>query len=160
MRNWIQTQIFEEDHIEEYNYFRGLFKIRMRQLRDSLVKSRITKEKWDRKKKRLVTLREKFYKKSREAILQLRGTRANLRQQRRNVNRLHGLSARTIRRFPLLTADESHVGDQCSICMEDIDVGRRMRRLTCDGHHCFCQECIEGWFFEHKTCPLCRHVFV
>ena len=57
------------------------------------------------------------------------------------------------------TADETHVGDQCSICMEDIDVGRRMRRLTCDGQHYFCQECIEGWFAEHKTCPLCRHKF-
>ena len=70
-----------------------------------------------------------------------------------------GLTPRRIRRFKLFTADESHVGDQCSICLEDIDVSRRMRRLTCDGQHYFCQECIEGWFAEHNTCPLCRHKF-
>ena len=70
-----------------------------------------------------------------------------------------GLTQRRIERFRLFVADETHVSDQCSICMEDIDVGRRMRRLTCDGQHYFCQECIEGWFTEHNTCPLCRHIF-
>ena len=70
-----------------------------------------------------------------------------------------GLTARRIRRFQLFTADETHVGDQCSICIEDVKVGRRMRRLSCDGRHAFCQDCIEGWFREHNTCPLCRHAF-
>ena len=70
-----------------------------------------------------------------------------------------GLTARRIRRFHLFTADETHVGDQCSICIEDVKVGRRMRRLSCDGRHAFCQDCIEGWFREHNTCPLCRHAF-
>ena len=70
-----------------------------------------------------------------------------------------GLTPRRIRRFQVFTADETHVGDQCSICMEDIDVGRNMIRLTCDGQHYFCQECIERWFADHNTCPLCRHKF-
>ena len=70
-----------------------------------------------------------------------------------------GLTPRRIRRFQVFTADETHVGDQCSICMEEIDVGRRMRRLTCDGQHYFCQHCIEGWFADHNSCPLCRHKF-
>ena len=70
-----------------------------------------------------------------------------------------GLTTRSVRRFHLYTADETHVGDQCKICLEDVGVGRRMRRLTCDGMHCFCKECIEVWFANHNTCPLCRHVF-
>lgn len=32
-------------------------------------------------------------------------------------------------------------------------------RLDCDGKHEFCRKCIEGWFKEHTTCPLCRHQF-
>ena len=71
----------------------------------------------------------------------------------------NGLTPKLIRRFQLFTADETHVGRQCSICMEEIDFDRRLRRLTCDGQHYFCQECFEGWFAEHKTYPLCRHMF-
>ena len=84
----------------------------------------------------------------------------NAIEQDENDIQSHGLSKETINTFNLFTTDESHVGDQCSICMEEIDFGRIMRRLTCDGQHYFCQQCIEGWFAEHNTCPICRHVFV
>ena len=43
--------------------------------------------------------------------------------------------------------------------MEDIEIGRKMMRLNCDGQHTFCQVCIERWFADHNTCPNCRHVF-
>ena len=43
------------------------------------------------------------------------------------------------------------------ICMEDIEIGRNVMRLDCDGHHTFCQVCIEGWFSKHNTCPICRY---
>ena len=83
----------------------------------------------------------------------------NAIEQEENDVQSQGLNTETIQAFKIFTTDESHVGDQCSICMEDVDVGRRMRRLTCDGQHYFCQECIEGWFAKHNTCPLCRHKF-
>ena len=58
--------------------------------------------------------------------------------------------------FKRFTADESIVGDQCMICMEEIELGRNMMRLNCDGQHFFCQVCIRGWFEDHDTCPICR----
>ena len=70
-----------------------------------------------------------------------------------------GLTPQRIQQFEPFQADESFVGDQCVICMEDIEVGRNMTRLDCDGHHTFCQVCIEGWFSGHNTCPICRHRF-
>ena len=70
-----------------------------------------------------------------------------------------GLSPERIQKFTQFTADQSHVGDECAICMGDIEIGRNMMRLNCDGQHTFCQVCIEGWFADHKTCPLCRHKF-
>ena len=70
-----------------------------------------------------------------------------------------GLSPERIQKFTKFTADESHVGDQCSICIENFEIGRNMMRLDCDGKHAFCQVCIEGWFADHKTCPLCRQMF-
>ena len=57
------------------------------------------------------------------------------------------------------TADKSSIGDQCAICMEDVEVGRKMVRLGCKGQHTFCQICIEEWFTKQKTCPICRHKF-
>ena len=70
-----------------------------------------------------------------------------------------GLLPERIQQFEQFQADESFVGDQCAICMEDFEIGRNMMRLDCDGQHTFCQVCIEGWFAEHNTCPICRHIF-
>ena len=70
-----------------------------------------------------------------------------------------GLSSERIQNFAHFTADESHVGDQCAICQENYEIGRNMMRLDCDGRHTFCQVCIEGWFADHRRCPICRHMF-
>ena len=70
-----------------------------------------------------------------------------------------GLTPQRIQQFEQFQADDSFVGDQCVICMEDIEIGRNMMRLDCDGQHTFCQSCIEGWLADHNTCPVCRHKF-
>ena len=70
-----------------------------------------------------------------------------------------GVTFQRIQQFEQFQADESHVGDQCAICMEEINIGRKMMRLECDGQHTFCKVCIEGWFADHNTCPICRHIF-
>ena len=110
-------------------------------------------------KEALDRLKNELYRKSRNIKGQALRVFVNFYQLQRTIGRKSGLTTAKIQRFRLFTADETHVGDQCSICMGDIDVGRRMRRLTCDGQHSFCQECIEGWFAEHNTCPICRHKF-
>ena len=76
------------------------------------------------------------------------------------VNAHKGLTPERIQQFERFTADESFVDDQCVICMEEIEIGRNMMRLDCDGQHTFCQVCIERWFNDHKTCPICRHNFL
>ena len=81
--------------------------------------------------------------------------RVNLENQFNNDQQ--GLTPEEIQQFHYFAADKLLVGEQCSICMEDIEVGRKMMRLNC--YHVFCQICIEGWFVDHNTCPNCRHVF-
>ena len=68
-----------------------------------------------------------------------------------------GLTPERIQKFHHYVADESTVGGQCTVCIQDVEVGRKMMRLDCK--HEFCKECIEGWFAEHKTCPNCRKSF-
>ena len=71
-----------------------------------------------------------------------------------------GLSSERIQQFLQFKADESHVGDQCQVCLEEVEVGRLMKQLDCGGRHSFCSVCIDQWFANHKTCPICRHIFV
>ena len=76
-------------------------------------------------------------------------------------NELHkGLSPERIKQFEQFEADESHVGDQCQVCLEEVEVGRLMKQLGCRGRHSFCSGCIDYWLANHNTCPICRHVFV
>ena len=100
-------------------------------------------------------LREELFKKYRHIFYYVKRILKNLQQQRIQ----QGYRSIKFKMFTLFMADESHVGDQCSICMEDFEIGRNIMRLNCDGKHVFCQVCIEGWFADHKTCPLCRHMF-
>ena len=70
-----------------------------------------------------------------------------------------GLSPERIQQFYQYEAGESPVGDQCQVCLEEVEVGRLMKQLDCGGRHSFCSGCIDQWFADHKTCPIFRHVF-
>jgi len=52
------------------------------------------------------------------------------------------------------TTDTS-INDRCPICLEDMHKALYMREIkACK--HTFCGECIEKWFVENKTCPICK----
>ena len=68
-----------------------------------------------------------------------------------------GLTPERMQEFHHYVADESNVGEQCTVCIQNVQVVRKMMRLDCK--HEFCVECIEGWFAHHKTCPNCRQSF-
>ena len=148
--NSLRNQNFESSeakHMANVNETRKLHILRMRAFSIGQAANKISRN------------YDKYCQKVNETVDRLQNIFMNLPELQRNEVQQQGLSPRKIRSFKLFTANETHVGDQCSICMEDVDVGKRMRRLTCDGHHYFCKECIEGWFAEHNTCPLCRHKF-
>ncbi len=44
--------------------------------------------------------------------------------------------------------------DKCSICLEDIKIGNKVRILVC-GHN-YHQECLDNWLRINDTCPICR----
>ena len=83
----------------------------------------------------------------------------HVREEYRNSECDQGPRAEIITQFTVFLADESLAGNKCGICLEFIEVGRRMMRLYCNGQHVFCKACIEKWFAEHISCPNCRHKF-
>ena len=72
---------------------------------------------------------------------------------------VNGLSPNRIGRFEHFAADESLVGEQCIVCLEDLEVGTQMVRLDCHVNHYLCKTCTDEWFKDHKTCPTCNHIF-
>ena len=61
-----------------------------------------------------------------------------------------GLTAQRIQQFEQFQADESFVGDQCVICMGDIEIGRNMMRLDCDGQHIFVKSALKDGLLPRK----------
>ena len=104
----------------------------------------------------LQILQSKLHEKINATQRQIEELRIMLQQRNQHQQ---GLTAARIQKFQQFPADESLVGERCSVCQDEIEVRRRMMRLDCDGQHVFCQDCVEGWFADHKTCPSCRHAF-
>ena len=72
---------------------------------------------------------------------------------------MNGLTPGRIEKFEHFDADESLVGEQCIVCLKDLDVGMQMVRLDCHVSHYLCKTCTDEWFKDHKTCPTCNHIF-
>jgi len=47
------------------------------------------------------------------------------------------------------------VEHECSICLNDVKVGERVRRL-CGCGHVFHKSCVDLWLLRHANCPLCK----
>ncbi|KAG2649951.1 E3 ubiquitin-protein ligase ATL6-like [Panicum virgatum] len=46
-------------------------------------------------------------------------------------------------------------GEQCPVCLEDVEAGEMVRQLpACK--HLFHVGCIDMWLESHRTCPVCR----
>ena len=55
-----------------------------------------------------------------------------------------------------VTANDSHVGDSCTICFEEFEPGSsELLALPCE--HFFCKACILPWLEKTNSCPVCRH---
>nr|XP_026690128.1 E3 ubiquitin-protein ligase RNF126-like [Ciona intestinalis] len=65
-------------------------------------------------------------------------------------------SKRTVANLPVIVVNKDHTGDecQCSVCMEEFEVGHNATKLGCS--HVFHVHCIKLWLELHSTCPICR----
>lgn len=63
-----------------------------------------------------------------------------------------------INSLPRKAVDKTMLGDddkaECSICMDNVEMGTEVTVLPCK--HWFHFECIQHWLKEHDTCPHCR----
>ncbi|KAI5004912.1 hypothetical protein ZWY2020_032155 [Hordeum vulgare] len=64
-----------------------------------------------------------------------------------------GLDPAVLRALSVVTADVG-TGD-CAVCLAEFEHGEQARALPRCGHR-FHVECIDAWFRDNSTCPLCR----
>ena len=72
-----------------------------------------------------------------------------------------GLSPERIEQFRQFDARASQIsviGNQCAVCLNEIQVGTKVLRLDC--RHTFCSTCILQWFSTNNTFPYCRRSFL
>ncbi|KAK1421566.1 hypothetical protein QVD17_24005 [Tagetes erecta] len=55
--------------------------------------------------------------------------------------------------MPTVTIKENSF--QCSVCLEDIEIGTQAREMPCK--HTFHGDCILPWLELHSSCPVCRY---
>ncbi|CAI0414604.1 unnamed protein product [Linum tenue] len=51
--------------------------------------------------------------------------------------------------------EQGRVGDECSICLEELKNGEECSSLDVCGH-LYHKECFEPWLAQNHDCPLCR----
>ena len=50
--------------------------------------------------------------------------------------------------------EDELLANECSICLENYEVGESISILSCD--HFFHTKCLNEWFKKKEVCPLCR----
>ena len=54
-----------------------------------------------------------------------------------------------------VTAADVEAGADCPVCQEAFQLHEDALRMPCD--HRFHPPCVQEWFKEHNTCPVCRY---
>ena len=66
-----------------------------------------------------------------------------------------GVSERRLRGFPIKAVDRRAVGrEKCHVCQMEYASSDLVMQLPCQ--HCYHPDCINGWFKQNRTCPVCR----
>lgn len=69
----------------------------------------------------------------------------------------HGLDPDLLRSLPISFRSPSDDLIECTVCLGEVEEGEKLRILP-KCRHGFHVDCIDMWFFNHATCPLCRAV--
>jgi hypothetical protein len=56
--------------------------------------------------------------------------------------------------IPTRRCEASDQGKNCTICLEDFNLGEHIRSLTCN--HIYHKDCIDDWLTRNNSCPVCR----
>ena len=93
-----------------------------------------------------------YYSRFRGRPVVQRGAQTRVSEQAARIVRQVKINSKT-----RVIAEEGLQGEllnECSICLEDFDVGQKISELPCC--HLFHKGCVEQWMQNNHNCPLCR----
>ncbi|KAJ2907343.1 RING finger domain-containing protein [Zalerion maritima] len=82
---------------------------------------------------------------------------SQLMEQNQGSNAPPPASDEAMRNLPRRPLDNEMLPEgtgECTICIQDVELGEEMVVLPCT--HWFHEDCIMHWLREHGTCPICR----
>lgn len=68
----------------------------------------------------------------------------------------NGLSDSELDRIPIVSGRELVMGNDCAVCLDDIEADQRARLLP-GCNHGFHLQCADTWLSKNRICPLCRN---
>ncbi|EOA37653.1 hypothetical protein CARUB_v10012186mg [Capsella rubella] len=76
-----------------------------------------------------------------------------------SISQFNGMSRGMVKEMPSVTftcaKDDTTTGSSCAICLEDYNVGDKLRVLPCG--HKFHVACVDSWLISWRTfCPVCK----
>ncbi|KAK9740065.1 hypothetical protein RND81_03G008600 [Saponaria officinalis] len=66
-----------------------------------------------------------------------------------------GLSVAELEKLPKVTGDKLVHGNECAICLDEIE-GDQPARLVPGCNHGFHLQCADNWLSNQPVCPVCR----
>ncbi|XP_062098458.1 E3 ubiquitin-protein ligase ATL23 [Humulus lupulus] len=66
-----------------------------------------------------------------------------------------GLSASELEKIPKVSVKELVMGNECAVCLDEIEDGQPARLLP-GCNHGFHLQCADTWLSKHSVCPICR----
>ncbi|KAM7518140.1 hypothetical protein LguiB_017102 [Lonicera macranthoides] len=66
-----------------------------------------------------------------------------------------GLSDSELDRIPIVCGGELVMGNDCAVCLDDIEADQPARLLP-GCNHGFHLQCADTWLSKNRICPLCR----
>lgn len=69
---------------------------------------------------------------------------------------IYTVNVEQVEKQTIIDLTEGGVGDDCTVCLDEMKLNEDRCLLGCSGEHVFHEHCIKKWLRQKDSCPVCR----